>query len=150
MIKPPGDLLSTGPCVQLTFEKLLFPKTLPNENYKKIDRSVREAVLMLHRKNILTNSSEGGGGRNHSAPDYAYIEARLSRDNLDLCSRLNLLLDRIHGGPGRTCLLFNGSALSYGRHTGFHIIGFKRDQLTDSRVKKRFRHLIKRLKFQEI
>ena len=132
--------------IQLNFEKFFFPNILPCVSYQKMDRSIREAVIRLNRINIMTNSSEGGGGQRHGAPDYAYIEAKLSNENIDTCKKLNILLDKIYDKQNSSGLLFNGSALSYGKQTSYYIIGFKRKKLTDKMVKNRFRQYISKLK----
>ena len=65
---------------QIDFAHKLFPSLLTKIKYITMDRAIREAVYQLHTMNIKTNSSEGGGGKVHGAPDYAYIEAELSSE----------------------------------------------------------------------
>ncbi len=137
--------------VQLNFKKIIFPSVLNDKNYQKIDRAVRRIVESLNRMNILTNSSEGGGGKRHGAPDYAYIEAKLSEKNKNICKKLNLILDKINSKNDAGGLLFDGSALSYGERTGYYIIGFNRKNMLDKDVKKIFtRHILKLISQAEL
>ncbi len=129
--------------VQLNFKKNFFPYIL--DDYQKIDRSVRRIVESLNRMNIITNSSEGGGGKRHATPDYAYIEAKLSEKNKNICQKLNLILDKINSKNDSEDFLFNGSALSYGKRTGYYIIGFNRKKMLDKDVKKIFTQHISKL-----
>ncbi len=137
-----------NPDIQSDFEKMLFPNVLDNKIYQSMDRAIREAVKSLNIMDILTNSSEGGGGKRHGAPGYAYIEAKLSEKNKIICQELRLLLDKIHSKENSKDFLFNGSALSYGEYTGYYVIGINRKKLTDSKVKEIFRQYISRLKSQ--
>jgi len=132
-------------CIQLTFKKQLFPYILPDDIYKRMDRSIREAVIRMHYKNINTNSSEGGGGKRHGASDFAYIEAKLTKKNMDICKKLNILLNKIYSSQSPDDLLFNGSGIDYGKKTGFYIIGFVRKELTDRKVRNKFIELISML-----
>lgn len=114
----------------------------------ELDEPVQDAVMMLHQLNIITNSSEGGGTECHGAPDFSYVEAKLSKDNIRICQKYHFLLNKIYSRNGRGDLLFNGSALKYGTLTGFYIIGIFRKHLTDEQVKEKFNFLIKRLNTQ--
>jgi hypothetical protein len=98
--------------------------------------------------NIPTNSSEGGGGDNHGAPDFSYIEAKLTKRNFDICKKYNFLLNKIYSKYGKDDYLFNGSALQYGKKTGFYIIGLNRKNLSDNEITAIFINLIKKLQIQ--
>lgn len=119
------------------------------EIYNKIEFPVREAVVKLNRLNIQTNSSEGGGNDNHAAPHFAYIEAKLSSENLIICQYYNFILDKIYSFLGPDDLLFNQSAKNYAKKTGFYIIGLYRKNLCDTDVIFGFKSIINKLKMQE-
>jgi len=124
-------------------------KNLKKINYKYLDSCVKDAVKKLNKMLILTNSSEGGGDNSHSAPDFAYIEAKLSKYNLNVCKKNNFLLDKIYGKNGQKDLLFNGSAIKYGEKTGFYVIGFNRKNIPNNVVKQKFKEIISKLRPQK-
>ena len=113
-----------------------------------IDASVKDAVIKLNQLNISTNSSEGGGGPNHGAPDFSYIEAGLSKRNLNICKKYNFLLNKIYSKYSKDDFLFNGSAIQYGKRTGFYIIGLNRKNFSDEQINNIFNNLIKKLQSQ--
>ncbi|MDD5066698.1 MAG: hypothetical protein PHF84_06585 [bacterium] len=113
-----------------------------------IDEPVRDAIIHLHKKNISTNSSEGGGGGRHGTPHFAYIEAKLSRENIRICMEKNFLLKEIYGHNGPSQPLYNGSAFLYGKQTGYYVIGLNRKKLSDRKVKEYFKTLIRHLSIQ--
>lgn len=115
----------------------------------QVDGPVREAVVNLNRMNIRTNSSEGGGAPDHGAPDFAYVEARLSGVNLAICQKNRFLLDKVFSPSENGARLFYGSAVSYGRKTGYYVIGMKRRNLSDQEVKERFSRIIRKLRIQD-
>ncbi|HMB01093.1 MAG TPA: hypothetical protein VKS21_08920 [Spirochaetota bacterium] len=120
------------------------PQTL-----RLIDEPVRKAVLQLNQKNIITNSSEGGGDATHGAPDFAYVEAKISPENITICAVHNFLLDRIYSKLGYDDLLFAASALNYGCQTGYYVIGFKRSNMSNREVEHKFSRITAMLKVQQ-
>ncbi len=100
-------------------------------DYKEIEKPVRDFVKALHIKDICTNSSEGGGF-GHAAPEFAYVEAYLTKVNLKIIRKNGFLLDKIYNWSRKP--LFFRSAIKYGEKTGFYLIGFNRKGLTDKEV----------------
>lgn len=115
--------------------------------YQTVDYPVRKFLKRLHEKNICTHSSEGGG-HGHGAPDYAYVEVYLTRKNLSRMKSAGFILDKVFDKKGR--VLFFGSALQYGRKTGFHLLGMNRKGLTDTQVEKRLCNLVPLLEKQNV
>lgn len=118
------------------------------DEIKCLDKPVQEAVLELLQRHIVTNSSEGGGDYSHGAPDFSYVEVKLSPKNLNICQKHHFLLDKVYSRYGQDDFLFNGSALEYGQKTGYYIIGFKRIDLSDNQVILKFKYIINQLKEQ--
>ena len=116
-------------------------------DYHLIDKPVREFVRELHKKNICTHSSEGGG-KGHGAPEFAYVETYLTKENLQHVKRSGFLLDKVHDQEKRP--LFLGSGLKYGAKTSFFLIGLKRDNLSDKQIETKLCSLLPLLKKQRL
>ncbi len=107
-------------------------------DYKEIELPVRKFLRSIRRKGICTHSSEGGG-KDHGAPDFIYVEAHLTKRNLEIARKNRFLLKKLYSASKKP--LFDGNAIEYGRKTGFYLVGINKKGLTKAEIKKKLSSL---------